>query len=108
MNVSPYKSAVNILQGLSDSAGVMWTAMGRGFRLRVPHNGDPAQFIKAGFRENWRECGAGFSTTDTAALQELMDSGLISKLTKDRYNSRIGWREAGYDGDVADWWVPTQ
>jgi hypothetical protein len=107
MSVSPYKSTLSVLQGLSASAGVIWSAMGRGFRLRIPHDGGPTQLI-AGFRENWREYGPGFSTSDTAAIEELMQSGLISKLTEDRYHDRIGWREAGYDGDVADWWVCTQ
>jgi hypothetical protein len=96
---------------LSFLAKDLFSAMGRGARLRVPHDGGwPQIFYPNGQSVN----------VEASEIEELKNLRLITKLTEygvpppeerainiDK-GYRIGWREAGYDGDVADWWVLTQ
>ena len=80
--------------------------IGKGMRLRVPHDGplpglvpDPRGFPEAGKPE----------PVSHAMVRHLIRSGLLWKMTEqtigDSQSFRIGWKEAGMDGDVADWYV---
>lgn len=90
---------------LSDAALECFALMGGGMRLRVSHADGSVQVVEGLAR--YGKNRPSHNVTMSAA-RELMDSGLISKLTEHRDNERIGWREAGYDGDAADWWCCTQ
>jgi hypothetical protein len=98
---------------ISAAAKDLLHQMGCGRRLRIP---------KSGFGAELRPHD-GFAVGDEIAVdappvRELIERGLIRKLTEDgepppaertrEGGYRIGWREAGYDGDVADWWTCTQ
>ena len=79
--------------------------MGDGYRLRVPHdltNHPPSLRDGVGDRSRM----SMIVTKDE--VQALIGSGMITKLTEHGEGQRLGWRSAGYDGEVADWWVCTQ
>lgn len=78
--------------------------MGKGMRLRVPHLHDGTAAIVEGLEHQKRES----IPIALEAANELIETGMICKLTEDRDGQRIGWKESGYDGDVADWYVCVQ
>jgi hypothetical protein len=75
--------------------------IGEGMRLRVPHGcGLPVLLVEGCF--DWG--------LDRPPM--IVSSGLASVLMRtlyllveNRVNERCGWRELGYDGDVADWYA---
>ena len=80
--------------------------IGNGMRLRVPHGPAWAQLVKdpRGFPD------AGESEpVATKMVRYLIRSGTLWKMVEDRTGDskswRMGWRESGMDGDVADWYV---
>lgn len=78
--------------------------MGSGYRLRISHDGADVRLVDAYGLPN----GRAPILLDKPEVDAAIASGLITKLTEHGEGSRIGWRSAGYDGDVADWWVCTQ
>lgn len=88
---------------LSPPAAGVLNAMGLGMPLRVPHDGSAAMLIDS--TSKGRE---SLGPVNPDHLQELVASGVITKLTKDRNGQRVGWAEKGFDGDVADFYVCTQ
>lgn len=106
---------IEVLRGsgvpISNEAAIVYSTMGNGFILRVPHDGNTPQMIP---RDGG---GCGFSC-DIKTVEELARIGLIHKLTehgepppeqRKRGDSwRSGWRDKGLDGAIADWWVCTQ
>jgi hypothetical protein len=103
---------------VSEAARDLYTSMGRGATLRIPHDGTQPQLIlftrdhRVDLKQSHRE------PVSLSAFADLAATGLIHQLTElgeppvdKRINLRSwrqGWREMGYDGDVADWWVCTQ
>jgi hypothetical protein len=104
---------------ISQAARDLYGSMGRGGKLRVPLSGLSPEIVLPGrdgridLKTSHRVC---IATPNIVA--ELANTGLIHKLTEHgepppeqrakHGGYRIGWREAGYDGDAADWWVCTQ
>lgn len=82
--------------------------IGSGFRLRVPHNEDAAPTLVDGIAIQCKQQPRESIVVSTAQAEQLIGSGLLTKLTEHGEGQRLGWRSAGYDGDVADWWVCTQ
>lgn len=78
--------------------------IGSGYRLRIARDGSDARLVDAYGLPN----GRAPIPLDKPEVDAVISSGLITKLTEHGEGSRIGWRAAGYDGDVADWWVCTQ
>lgn len=78
--------------------------LGSGYRLRVAHDGTDARLVDADGLPN----GRAPIPLDKQEASALTASGLLTKLTEHGQGQRMGWREAGYDGDKADWWVCTQ
>jgi len=80
-----------------------------GMRLRIPHHGAPAEL-----REGLARFGRNRPPIPVAIeiAEDMAASPLLTKLTRDgtiqRGSGRIGWKEAGFDGDVADWYAFTQ
>lgn len=88
---------------LSPPAAGVLNAMGLGMRLRVPHDGGPAMLHDS--TDQGRE---SLGPVNPDHVQELVNCGQITKLTKDRNGSRLGWAEKGLDGDVADFYACVQ
>lgn len=96
---------------VSNEAAIVYSTMGSGFIIRVPHDGTTPKLVP---RDG---DGCGFSCA-AKPVEELAALGMIHKLTehgepppeqrKRGESWRNGWRDKGLDGDVADWWVCTQ
>jgi len=97
-------------QDLSAEAKLAWYAIGQGMVLRVWH--DP---VSCSLIDGCR-CEEQIIRPDipisAAVAQELIASGVLWKLTEERIGNRTGyregWKDAGLDGTVADFWVCLQ
>jgi hypothetical protein len=79
--------------------------MGNGMRLRIPKDGTEPMLVEGLARFGHHRPSEPIAPE---AVSWLLGSGLIAKLTEQGEGQRAGWRDAGYDGDVADWYVCTQ
>jgi hypothetical protein len=113
MMANPYDcpDSPSTLGQLSKAAAGILHQIGTGMVLRIPKNGYGPE-LHCDY-----ETEHAVMTLDgednVKAVRELIQSGLIHKLTElgeppDGDTRRLGWRELGLDGGVADWWVCTQ
>jgi hypothetical protein len=96
---------------LSTAAAGILHQIGTGMVLRIPKSGYGPELHCDYETEHALMLLEG--EDNVKAVRELIQSGLIHKLTElgeppDGDTRRLGWRELGLDGDVADWWVCTQ
>lgn len=86
-------------------ARLVLEAIGVGFRLRVPHDGGRAMLVCSYPELPKRE---DIGPLEAAPVRELLQSGILHKLTKGRDGNRYGWAELGLDGTDADLYAMTQ
>jgi hypothetical protein len=87
----------------------IYQEIGSGMRLRVPHDGSPATMEPdPRFKQAMVPFPGESRVVSVKELSQALASGLLHKLAEENIEQRIGWREAGMDGDVADWYVMTQ
>lgn len=79
--------------------------IGHGMRLRIDHATGQGQIV-----EGLAQYGQTRSAIPVppAVVMDLLDCGLLCKLTELGEGQRGGWLEAGYDGAIADWYVFVQ
>ena len=106
---------------LSLVARLMLAVMGDGYVLKVPVDDSPAFFVDrysddAGQIPTFKgSSGASYPVhyvresigpLEDAPVKELIHSGLLHKMVKDRigdkHSWRMGWKEMGLDGEKAD------
>ena len=86
--------------------------MGHGMRLRISHEGaaeivkDPKSFAYGSACGPWVAFCENHPV-DADTVRFLLNSWMIYKLSEYRDNGKIGWREAGMDGEKADWYCLT-
>lgn len=100
---APVHQAPAAPRPLSPPAAGVLNAIGLGMRLRVPHDGGGAMLNDS--TDQGRE---SLGPVNPDHVQELLASGHLAKLTKDRNGSRMGWAEKGLDGDAADFYCCVQ
>jgi hypothetical protein len=72
-----------------------------GLKLRVAH----ADWDAALVSDPRPEFNTGIRIPISAELREsLIAFGGLQVAIKETVNNKLGWRECGYDGDVADWY----
>lgn len=75
--------------------------------LRVPRDGSATQLVFPPARVNWPDVSATmdlvFDVLPSVAT-ELIGSSAVRLLPAERTNSIMGWRELGFDGEVADFY----
>jgi hypothetical protein len=88
-------------------------AMGRGFRLRIPFDQSAPSLVDPGrpsFKTprgdhvhavDSREIGP----LDSSEIADLLNSGLLGKLTENQVDQKRGWRDMGLDGRKADFYA---
>lgn len=80
--------------------------IGRGLRLRVPHDGSRAALVHD--PRGWPVV-VNVEPVEPEMVEFLVHIGLLWKMREHRVGDdkswRTGWREAGMDGDMADWYV---
>jgi len=86
------------------TAEQVYDAIGHGMRLRVPHN-YPAQPAALVPDPRYAEGTTPRTELSVPVVHEVLSSGLLFKLTEHQEHNRLGWRECGMDGDIADWYV---
>jgi len=97
-----------------------------GMRLRIPHRvagaATDASLVDAFYDfgrphtgnktvdDSWRQSHIrpAIGPLDPEPVAELLASGLLWKLTKDRVDERFGWMERGLDGKKADFYCLVQ
>ena len=100
-------------QELSVAARGILHQIGTGMCLRIPKNGvGPGLQLVCDYETEHAVMRLD-GEDNVKAVRELIQSGFIHKLTElgepsEGETRRLGWRELGLDGDVADWWVCTQ
>jgi hypothetical protein len=52
----------------------------------------------------WHDTDDGWVEVPLAATAELIRLGYLKRFQAERELDRIGWREMGWDGDVAEWY----
>ncbi|MGD0652532.1 MAG: hypothetical protein ABSA97_15555 [Verrucomicrobiia bacterium] len=93
------------MAGISEDAAAVLHKMGNGMRLLIARQ-SPQQCSlvnDARFDPTPRE-----ETANLTVVWELIRKGVISELTEFGQNERIGWRDAGFDGEHYHVYVCTQ
>ena len=90
---------------MSNGAQAIFTLIERGTPLRIPH--DPAIAPSVVESPHW-PVGLQEQIVDRSAVQELLGSGLLHKLSENGEGARVGWKYIGLDGSIADFWVCVQ
>ena len=86
--------------------------IGAGMRLRIPHDGSSPAIVE-GLSDAvpWRGTSSSRNVRRpvlvSVPLANILRSRLC-KIAKDRVGQRAGWKETGYDGEVADWYCHIQ
>ena len=73
-----------------------------GMRLRIPHDGGRPAIVEG--VPGMARPGIAVTTEDA---QYLLALGRMRKLPMESEPGAIGWAQAGYDGDQADWFIFT-
>lgn len=89
------------------AAGVL-QLMGTGMRLRVAHGNGEATVVDGFPNIPTGEHPKPSSLISEDIVTELIASGLLHKMARDRVQDRIGWAEAGLDGNAADFYSLVQ
>jgi hypothetical protein len=96
---------------LSKSDEQVWRLIGAGMRVRVPH-GKPEEAMLVPDPRYPQHAPCAALPVSFASVQALLAAGLLHQMVEHRVGDskswRTGWREAGMDGDVADWYVAMQ
>lgn len=86
--------------------GKVFEFMGRGYKIRVPRKG--RRQLPELVKPNEPIGAAPVFRVYAPLFRQMVREHDIFQLTEDRNGQRAGWRELGYDGDVADWYVLMQ
>ena len=85
--------------------------MGHGMRLRVPHDSAQSPTLRRTYPKSFETATDVLVHPDilpnlTSQLYKLSELGEPPTQAERRKQGswRVGWRESGYDGDVADWY----
>lgn len=101
---------------LDSDLAKLFDLMGRGWRLRVPHDGSTATLRFTGFRDildlpeyyNVKpDDAARIASGEHFHIKRhaVYDRGFDVWARKlEEIDGRLGWRECGYDGNMADWY----
>lgn len=90
---------------LEEAVQTVFALIGQGMRLRIPHDGGSPEIV-----DGYRKFGSDKPSVEVApeVAEAAIRSGLLHKFTEHDIGQRTGWRNAEYDGDVADWYVLVQ
>lgn len=96
-------------------AQLILNAIGSGLRLRAPHDiNEPyslvdnySDFGKPEHDKYWQRSfiKPTIGPLDRDAALEVLATGLLTPLTENQINQRMGWRQLGIDGDKANIYV---
>lgn len=76
--------------------------IGKGFRLRIPHDGTAPTLVYGYPKDPTRKPAP--VDVSAAVASELLGSGVMYKLTRDGVGQRGGWFANGLDGARADFY----
>lgn len=97
-------------------AQLIMEAIGRGRRLRVVKNSVHGATLVNNYAD-WRpphvprhlvSTAPVIGPLDASAVAELLELGVLTKLTEHQQDQRVGWRDIGLDGSKADFYVCIQ
>lgn len=92
-------------------SNLVLTAIGTGYRLRVPHDGSPVTLVDSG-SDNPKAAGLSphhmvrpeIGPLDRDSVEELLASNLLHLMAKNWVGQRVGWIVMGLDGTKADFY----
>jgi hypothetical protein len=88
----------------TDLEQILLDLIGSGMRLRIPHD---KLFQSSAIVEGLAKYGKNRDSIPVSEGMAYVLAQRLHKLDEQRVDDRLGWREAGYDGEVADWYCLT-
>ena len=92
-------------------AQLILDSIGTGRKLRIPKSGEPASLVDSYYRSDPRPLiflRKPIEPLEPKAVEELLKSGLLYRLTERGEGARYGWRDMFLDGSKADFYVMVQ
>jgi hypothetical protein len=96
---------------MSVYAKLILDSIGSGRKLRIPHDGKAASLVDSHYKSD--PCPRSplrkpIEPLNPKAVEELLKSGLLYRLTEHGEGARYGWRDMLLNGNKADFYVGVQ
>jgi hypothetical protein len=89
-------------------AQLILDSIATGRKLRIAHSGEPASLVDSHYKSDpgpRPPLRNPIAPLDREAVKELLESGLLYRLTEHGEGQRYGWRDMLLNGNKADFYV---